>query len=228
MTSTHRGGRGSPSAAAAAGRTVFLVRHPFRHTYSTQVRAIGRRKLRSCGLGGLLAALLALAFIAVGAPALASGAPDAPRAAGTAHATCASGGEGTTEIDAGRDVALGSLVLLGARLTVRDRPDAFNRHGYKVPVTLPEGVTATLSVPSAFRSRVGLVFTHRAQDRAWRSGVSGADRAVRFTACSAGAEAGRSGWGGRTRRRPSPLREAHLRVAGGPTVRRRVPLGGRC
>jgi hypothetical protein len=99
------------------------------------------------------------------------------------EATCGAGGAGTTEVVQKRDAVVGSLVLLGARQTARQRPDAFNRHGYKIPVTLPEGTTATLSVPVRLIGHVGLVFSLQTQDRVWRGGVRGADTTVRFTAC---------------------------------------------
>jgi hypothetical protein len=125
-------------------------------------------------------------------------------------------------------VTLGPLVLIGGRRWGTIKPDAFNRHGYKVPVTLPDGLRATLSVPAALRDRVGLVFSHAAQDRVENTGVRGADRSVRFTACPARGEPGRTGWpGGLAVQRPRCVTLV-VKVSGGPPVRRRVPLGRRC
>ncbi|MBA2643875.1 MAG: hypothetical protein H0U80_00335 [Solirubrobacterales bacterium] len=126
------------------------------------------------------------------------------------------------------DVVLGPLVLLGGRRWAETRPNGFNGHGYKIPVTLLEGVRATLSVPSNMRGRVGLVFSLPAQDRVERWGMRGADTAVRFTACSRGEKSGRTGWpGGLIVDRPRCVALA-VKVAGRPSVRRRVPLGRRC
>jgi hypothetical protein len=144
------------------------------------------------------------------------------------QAPCNAGGVGTTDVTPKRDVVIGPLVLLGARQTAWHRPDAFNRHGYKIPVTLPEGTTATLSVPERLTGRVGLVFSHRTQDRAWRLGVRGADTAVRFTACQPTGEPGRTGWPGGLvvdRRRCVTL---VVTVPGAASVSRRVPLGRHC
>jgi len=145
-----------------------------------------------------------------------------------ARATCGTGGTGSTDVLQDRDVAIGPLALIGARRMAGRAPDAFRRRGYKIPVTLPTGMTATLSVPQRRKGRVGLVFSHRTQDRVWRLGVRGADTAVRFTACPATSEPGRTGWAGGLvvdRRRCAELA---LRVAGAPSLTRRVPLGRRC
>lgn len=75
-------------------------------------------------------------------------------------------------------------------------PDAFGGHGYKVPVSLPNGTFAVLSIPRFERGRLGLVFTPQAQRRVLREGVAGADRAIRFTACPRGRASGRTGWPG--------------------------------
>ena len=72
------------------------------------------------------------------------------------------GGPGTGPVK-GRDVDIGPLTILFARRTVRDPPDAFNGHGWKLPVTLLADETATLSVPRRLRGRVGLVFTIAAE-----------------------------------------------------------------
>jgi hypothetical protein len=150
--------------------------------------------------------LLALALLAGGA-------------SGTAERTCASGVERAGAPTAS-DVRIGPLVIIGARRT----RDAFNRHGYKLPVTLPYGVTATLSVPD---EHIGL-FTRRAQDRAWRRGVAGANRAVRFVSCAGDAAAGRSGFpGGIVVDRPR-CATLTVTVEAQPRVRRRVPLGRSC
>jgi hypothetical protein len=161
-----------------------------------------------------LALALALAVVAVGAePAAAAG------------VGCADGSAGAAHVDRTRDAVLGPLALLDARLTPGSPRDAFGDHGYKLPVTLPAGRTVTLRVPRAARKRAGLVFTLRAQDRATRHGVAGADRAVRFRAC---AGPGRTGWsGGVVVDRPRCVTLV-VSVAGGERVRRRVPLGRRC
>lgn len=146
-----------------------------------------------------------------------------------AQATCQTGGFG---VPAARplDAVLGPMVLLGGRNHETRPPDAFDGHGYKIPVTLPEGTAATLSVPPAQHSRVGLVFSLDTQRRVQARGVAGADRAVRFTACPAeGAASRRTGWGGGfvvDRRRCATL---VLTVAGGDAPERhRVPLGRPC
>lgn len=108
-------------------------------------------------------------------------------------ATCDQGGRATTRVVAGRDAVLGPLVLIGAHPNARHRPDAFDGHGYKIPVTLPRGTTATLSVPRELRSRVGLVFSSSTQDRVRSGGVRAADAAVRFEACPASGRPGRTG-----------------------------------
>jgi hypothetical protein len=120
------------------------------------------------------------------------------------------------------------LVLIGARQTPWRQPDAFNRQGYKVPVTLPEGMTATLVVPERLRGRVGLVFSRRAQDAVLSAGMRGSDPAVRFVACESAGRPGRSGWpGGFVVDRPR-CATVILRVAGEVAQRQRVPLGRRC
>jgi hypothetical protein len=149
-------------------------------------------------------------------------------AADAVDVACSHGGRATTDLRRGRDLVLGPLVLVGGGQWAQARPDAFGGHGFKVPATLPNGVVATLSVPPSMRGRVGLVFSQATQDHVTTAGVRGADTSVRFTACPAGARAGRSGWpGGLVVDRP---RCATLVVteAGGTSVRRRVPLGRRC
>lgn len=127
-------------------------------------------------------------------------------------------------------MSIGPLALLGARSTPRTRGrPAYGGRGYKIPATIPVGTTVTLSVPPRLRRRVGLVFTRRAQRRAWRRGVRGADSAVTFVACAREERgARRSGWPGGIvvdRPRCAPL---VADVAGAEPVRRRVPLGRRC
>ena len=165
-----------------------------------------------------LALLASAGLLALPAPARAA-----------VEATCTSGiGSATAAVDPARDAVLGPLVLLGGLRHGGARPNGFRRRGYKVPVTLPEGVRATLSVPPDMRGRVGLVFTLTAQDRAVARGVRGADTAVRFTACPAGATPGRSGWpGGLVIDRPRCVALV-VTVAGEAPVRRRLPLGRRC
>jgi hypothetical protein len=166
-----------------------------------------------------------IALSAAGVAAASAGAAGAPA---PVRVGCDAGGPGAAAIHRARDVTLGPLVIMEARRTVGATRDAFAGHGFKLPVTVPDGATVTLSVPHAWRSRVGLVFTLAAQDRAVRRGVAGADRAVRFTACPAGAQPGRTGWpGGLVVDRPRCVTLVAT-VAGGPAVRRRVPLGRRC
>ncbi len=92
------------------------------------------------------------------------------------------------------DLPVGPFVLMGIdESDVRPRhrqagidrpPDAFGGHGYKVPVGLPNGTSAVLSIPRFERGRLGLVFrgegerhagafTQRAQRRVLRDGVAG-------------------------------------------------------
>lgn len=152
---------------------------------------------------------------------------DAP-VAEVADVTCPAAVQGSAAGPSAGSATLGPLVLVGASNTASRRPDAFAGNGYKLPVTLPEGVTATLSVPQELRARVGLVFSQEAQTVAVASGAGGADHAVRFTACPAGAESGRSGWPGGIvvdRRQCATLTVA---VAGRAPVNHRVPLGRRC
>lgn len=104
------------------------------------------------------------------------------------------------------DLPFGPFVLIGIdesgvrpghrQVGIERPPDAFGRRGYKVPVSLPNGTSAVLSVPRFERGRLGLVFTHQAQRRVLRGGVGDADGAVRFTACPAGEASGRTGWPG--------------------------------
>lgn len=155
-----------------------------------------------------------------------------PPAAGAeraaAEAPCSGGGEAGTRVSSGHDVVLGPLVLVGGRRWAAQKPDAFNGHGYKVPVTLPEGIQATLLVPASLRGRVGLVFSLATQARVARSGVRGADAAVHFVACPAQGTPGRTGWpGGLVTDRPR-CATLVVQAAGERPVRRRVPLGRPC
>lgn len=118
---------------------------------------------------------------------------------------CAEGGPSPKRARRG-DLPVGPFVLMGIdesgvppghRQTGGGRrPDAFGGHGYKVPVSLPNGTSAVLSIPRFERRRLGLVFTHRAQRRVLRDGVAGADRAIRFTACPQSGTSHRTGWPG--------------------------------
>ncbi len=118
---------------------------------------------------------------------------------------CTQGGPSPERTRRG-DLPVGPFVLLGIDDSdVRPRhghagidrpPDAFGGHGYKVPVSLPNGTSAVLSIPRFERGRLGLVFTQQAQRRVLRDGVAGADRAIRFTACPRGRASGRTGWPG--------------------------------
>jgi hypothetical protein len=189
--------------------------------------------LRRTGLTLALLLAAAVGYIAVsGSKDEASGEPVAPGgqvAAAGVQVTCATGGPSPSRVRPKHDVVLGPLVLMGARRARDHPPDAFGGHGYKIPVSLPRGVTATVSVPRAARRRVGLVFTLDAQDRAWKRGVKGADPSVRFTACPPDATTRRrTGWPGGfvvDRRRCATL---VLTVAGRTPERHRVPLGRRC
>jgi hypothetical protein len=142
--------------------------------------------------------------------------------------SCRDGGPGAGPVK-GRDVTMGPLTILFARRTVRDPRDGFNGHGWKLPVTLLAGETATLSVPRRLRGRVGLVFTRATQSRVWRRGVRAADSKVSFEACAGEDAPARTGWpGGIVVERP---RCATLRVqlaAPAEPIERRVPLGKRC
>lgn len=121
------------------------------------------------------------------------------------------------------------MVLIGARTRyTRGRPDAFDRLGYKVPVTLAEGTIATLSVPRSLRSRVGLVFSLEAQDRVLEQGVRGADPSVRFTACPVTGARGRTGWAGGFVTDGRRCATLIVQVAGRPSDLYRVQLGRRC
>jgi hypothetical protein len=165
--------------------------------------------------------LLALAGCAGAAVAASEGGP-APRV------KCAQGGPATASV-AGRDAELGPLTILFARRTVRQRRNAFNGHGWKLPVTLAAGERATLSVPRRLRGRVGFVFRLRTQSRVRRRGVRAADSRLTFVACAGDEAPARTGWPGGIvvdRRRCAMLR---VRVEGAPEpIERRVPLGRRC
>jgi hypothetical protein len=173
-------------------------------------------------------------FIAIALLALAGcgGAATADLGAGFAAATaavsCGDGGPGAAPVRR-RDVRMGPLAILFARRTVGHPPDAFDGHGWKLPVTVRAGETATLSVPGRLRGRVGLVFTHGTQSRVLRRGVRAADSMVTFEACAGDNAPARTGWPGGIvvdRRRCATLR---VRVAGAAEpVERRVPLGRRC
>jgi hypothetical protein len=131
-------------------------------------------------------------------------------------------------VSSSRDVEIGPLVLLGGQRWATSKPNAFNRHGYKVPVTLPEGLKATLSVPAAMRGHVGLVYSQAAQGRVEKKGVRGADVSVRFAACPIEGQPGKTGWAGGIvvdRPRCATLK---VEVVGGGGALARVPLGRRC
>lgn len=137
---------------------------------------------------------------------------------------CQVGGEGATKIRA-HDLAIGPLVLVGGGRHGDRQPDAFGRHGYKIPMTLPAGMRATVEVPPAARGRVGLVFRPETQDAVWTRGVRAADTALAVTACPG---EGRTGWpGGLVVDRPR-CATLVVRVQGRAAVRRRVPLGRTC
>jgi hypothetical protein len=150
------------------------------------------------------------------------------RLAGAPTVSCRDGGRGAAPLK-GRDVSMGPLTILFARRTVRDARDAFNGHGWKLPVTLLADATATLSVPPRLQERVGLVFTRETQSRVWRRGVRAADSRVSFEACAGENAPARTGWPGGIvvdRRQCARLR---VQVEGATEpIERRVPLGRRC
>lgn len=165
---------------------------------------LGGSRWRSLGLGvWLLGAVIA----ACGdeSPPAAEVPADLAADGATVEVSCAEGGPSPERRGRG-DLPVGPFVLIGIdesgvrpghRQAGIDRPpDAFGRHGYKVPVSLPNGTSAVLSIPRFERGRLGLVFTHKAQRRVLRGGVAGADRAIRFTACPRGGTSGRTGWPG--------------------------------
>jgi hypothetical protein len=143
-----------------------------------------------------------------------------------ALAPCATGVAVTAPVSAAGDAVLGPLVLVDARRTIDERPTG-RLLGYKVPVTLPTGATATLSVAPASRGHVGLVFTQSAKARVFDEGLAGADRAVTFRACGRIGATARTGWPGLfvvDRPRCAVLAVTIGRVS----VSHRVPLGRRC
>jgi hypothetical protein len=172
-----------------------------------------------------LAAIVVLGLAGCGGAATAG----AERGRGAAAVvSCRDGGPGARPVK-DRDVVMGPLTILFARRTVRDPSDAFDAHGWKLPVTLPAGAEATLSVPRRLRDRVGLVFTLETQSRIGRLGVRAADSKVSFEACAGEEAPARTGWpGGIVVDRP---RCVTLRVevpGAAEPIERRVPLGKRC
>lgn len=173
-----------------------------------------------------LAAIVLLALAGCGGAAVAGA--ERGRVAAAPVMSCREGGPGAAPVK-GRDVRMGPLTILFARRTLRDPQDAFNGHGWKLPVTLVADATATLSVPRRLRGRVGLVFRRETQSRVWRRGVRAADSRVSFEACAGEDAPARAGWPGGIvvdRRRCATLR---VQVAGAAEpIERRVPLGKRC
>lgn len=118
---------------------------------------------------------------------------------------CTAGGPSPARPRRG-DLPVGPFVLMGIdesgvrpghrQAGLERPPDAFGHHGYKAPVSLPDGTSAVLSIARFERGRLGLVFTQQAQRRVLRDGVAGADEAIRFTACPRGGTSGRTGWPG--------------------------------
>ena len=156
------------------------------------------------GLGGLA---LCVAIAACGdesrPTAEARAAPSGNAA--TVELGCAEGGPAPDRARRG-DLPYGPFVLIGIdegalsprrpQAGIARPPDAFGRHGYKIPVSLPNGTSAVLAIPRFERGRLGLAFTPRAQRRAVRDGVDGTDLAIRFTACPRVRASGRTGWPG--------------------------------
>jgi len=165
---------------------------------------LGESRLRSLALG---VCLLCAAIAACGDES--PPAAEVPAAAGGNAAIvevgCSEGGPSPERPRRG-DLPVEPFVLIGIdesdvpprhrQVGIERPPDAFGRHGYKVPVSLPNGTSAVLSIPRFERGRLGLVFTQQAQRRVLREGVAGADRVVRFTACPRGRASGRTGWPG--------------------------------
>ena len=158
----------------------------------------------------------------VAAAVLVLGAAPAP------SVSCPDGGPAAAPRD-DRDVRIGPLTVLFARRTVGHPQDAFDGHGWKLPVTLRADETATLSVPRRRRGRVGLVFTHATQTRVLRRGVRAADTSVSFTACTGEDAPARTGWPGGIVVDHPRCATLHVQVAAAAEpVARRVPLGKRC
>jgi hypothetical protein len=171
-------------------------------------------------------AILGLVFAGCGAAATVGA--ERGGVAATPVVSCRDGGPGAGPVK-GRDVRMGPLTILFARRTVRDPRDGFNGYGWKLPVTLLAGETASLSVPRRLRGRVGLVFTRATQSRVLRRGVRAADSKVSFEACAGEDAPARTGWAGGIvvdRRRCATLR-VQLAAPAEP-IERRVPLGKRC
>ncbi len=150
---------------------------------------------------------------------------------------CAEGGPAPKRARRG-DLPYGPFVLIGideGGVPPRHRqagilrpPDAFGRHGYKVPVSLANGTSAVLSIPRFEHGRLGLVFTQRAQRRVLREGIAGTDLVIRFTACPRGKASGRTGWPG-----GFVIDEPHCGTvtvdpARSPTTNFGLPLGRAC
>ncbi len=189
--------------------------------------------LRSAGMLALLAVIgVVVGFLVFsGSDESGSGEAEAPRAEGpadVAEATCETAGRGgrPPQVAGKNDVGLDLLILVGARYVASRRPDAFDGHGYKLPVVLPASATATLSVPRELRGRVGLVYSLDTQDRVAAGGVRAADTAVRFTSCpDTGVP---TGWpGGLVVDRPR-CATLVVKVGDRPQKRSRVALGQPC
>jgi len=174
--------------------------------------------------------LASMAIVAVAAALLLDGSkgpvPLQARAAAPVQVRCDAYNRGTSRVSRG-DAVAGPFVLIGARRTPGRRRDSFDGRGFKLPLTLPEGMSATLTVPVSLQGRVGLVYRRRAQDAVLKSG-RGADSAVRFISCKAKERAGRSGWpGGIIVDRPRCV-TLIVTADGRPPERARVPIGRRC
>lgn len=186
-------------------------------------------RLRALGL--LIALATVVVVVAVVVVISGDGNRDEARAAPlgglVAAVDCGGGGPSRVKQPVG-SVGLGDLVLIGASHAASRPPDAFGGHGYKIAVSLPEGAAATVSVPPALRSRVGLVFSLETQSRVLERGVRAADSATSFTACPGDGEPGRTGWpGGFVVDRPR-CAALIVRVPGEAPTRHRVPLGRPC
>lgn len=188
-------------------------------------------------VGRVPAAGITLAIAAIVVAVVLSGASDSnttrtakPSAATTEPASrdtvevgCAAGG---ARAEAARgDLDVGPFRFIGGRDWSDGPPDAFNRHGYKIPASLLNGTTVQLRIPASEHGHVGLVYMLAAQTRAAEQGVRGADTEVRFTACAA---AGRSGYTGGLVVDTPRCAAIDVVLADGRTLRARVPLGRPC
>ncbi len=196
----------------------------------------GRFRWRSLALG---VCLLCAAIAACGdeSPPAAE-VPAAPAANNAMVEVGCTQGVSSPERTRRGDLPVGPFVLMGIDDSdVRPRhghagidrpPDAFDGHGYKVPVSLPNGTSAVLSIPRFERGRLGLVFTQQAQRQVLRDGVADADQAIRFTACPRGRASGRTAWPGGFVIDDPHCATVTVNPARSPTRNFGLPLGRAC